>query len=344
MQSLWYIFLRLYVRWGLHFFFRKIIIHGRENIPTGPVIFAANHQNAFLDALMIVCFNSHRTHCLARADIFQKTFLRWLLSTFNMIPIYRIRDGWNLLNENQKTFDACYNLFTLNDAVVIFPEGNHGNMRRVRHLSKGFTRIAFDALQKNPDLTISIVPVGLNYSDHQAFRSSVSVYFGKPIAAIDYFKEPYPVEAGRLRDELSLRLRNLTTHIENTEQYSVILSKLKNVDSDFLNPTETNERIAIFERGESIPILPQTTAPSLLSRCLRFPVLLINLIPLALWWKIRLGIKDPVFVASLKFGFGIFVFPLYYFLVGALIYSLFGGLAAVVWLGISLNSMLFYKE
>ncbi|CAN5301444.1 hypothetical protein BH10BAC4_BH10BAC4_09280 [soil metagenome] len=345
MQSLWYIFLRLYVRWGLHFFFRKIILHGRENIPAGPVIFAANHQNAFLDALMIVCFNSHRTHFLARADIFQKTILRWLLSTLNMIPIYRIRDGWHSLNENQKTFDSCYRLFTHNDAVVIFPEGNHGNMRRLRHLSKGFTRIAFDSLQKNPDLNISIVPVGLNYSDHQAFRGSVSVYFGKPITAMDYFKEPYPVEAGHLRDELSLRLRNLTTHIENTEQYSVILSKLEKVDSDFLNPTQTNERVAILERGESISINPsQNRAPSLLSRCLHFPVLLINLIPLILWWKIRLGIKDPVFVASLKFGFGIVVFPLYYFLVGALIYWLFGGVATAAWLAISLTSMLFYKD
>ena len=203
MQRLWYYFLRTYVWIGLHFYFRKIIVRGREDIPTGPVLFAANHQNAFLDALLIVCFNSHVTYFLTRADIFKKPFVRWLLGTMNMVPIYRVRDGWDSLDENQKTFETCFQIFEKQGAIVIFPEGNHGAQRRVRPLSKGFTRVAFEAINKDPSLTISVVPVGLNFSHHQAFRSCVSIDFGKPLVAINYLKGTIPASAIDLRNDLA---------------------------------------------------------------------------------------------------------------------------------------------
>ncbi len=63
-----------------------------------------------------------------------------------------------------------------------------------------------------------------------------------------------------------------------------------------------------------------------------------------LWRKIRKGIKDPVFITSLKFGVGIFVFPFFYFALGALIYLLADSIAALLWLIISIPSMLFLRN
>ncbi|MEJ0054480.1 MAG: hypothetical protein WDN75_01835 [Bacteroidota bacterium] len=119
-------------------------------------------------------------------------------------------------------------------------------------LSKGFSRIAFEALKKNPGLKISLVPVGLNYSSHQAFRGSVSVYFGNAIPINDYFNEPLPVEAGRLRDDLSTSLKQLTTHVENIDTYGPIIQELRKTGDDFLNPANTNSKIVRIESGEEL--------------------------------------------------------------------------------------------
>ncbi len=297
-----------------------------------------------MDALLIVCFNSHFTHFLTRADIFKKPFTRWILTTLNMVPIYRIRDGWQSLSENLKTFEACYQIFTKNEAVVIFPEGNHGGQRRLRPLSKGFARIAFEALQKNPELKISIVPVGLNYSDHKAFRGSVSIYFGKPILANDYFKENLPSGAGQLRDDLSFQLKQLITHVENADEYNSIIQKLENSTPDFLDPVKTNLAISKIENGEELPtgspLIKKNYSPGLL----HYLALLINFIPLMLWKKINNEIKDPVFTTSLKFGVGIFVFPFFYLLISQIVYSIWGAVAAFGWVVISFPSMLFYRK
>ena len=340
-QWLWYHILQIYVRWGLQYYFKKIIIKGEENIPKGPVIYAANHQNALLDALMIVCFNSHFTHFLTRADLFKKPFVSWLLSTFNMLPIYRIRDGWQSLGENQKTFEECSEIFKQNDAIVIFPEGNHGHQRRIRSLSKGFTRLAIEAIQKYPDLKINIVPVGLNFTAHQAFRSSVSIYYDKPLLANDYFKEPLQSGANRLRNDLSNRLKKLTTHVENAERYEEIIAKLETSSPNYLDPIETNQRIAKIENGE--PLLVTTTRKKKwhwISLCVHYLALIINFIPLTIWEKIKKGVKDPVFVASLKFGFGISAFPLFYLLLCVPLYVLWGPISAVSGFLVCIPSMI----
>ena len=53
-MSWWYRGVRLIVRGTLKLYFRKIKVEGLKHIPTtGPVLFTVNHQNAFLDALLL---------------------------------------------------------------------------------------------------------------------------------------------------------------------------------------------------------------------------------------------------------------------------------------------------
>lgn len=339
LQRAWYSALRWYVRLGLRFYYKKIVIHGRENIPGGPVIFAANHQNAFMDALMIVCFNDHITHFLTRADIFKNPLARWVLNSLNMIPIYRMRDGLGSLSENQKTFDICSERLFVGDAVVIFPEGNHGSHRRVRSISKGFTRIAFDAIQKYPGLKVSVVPVGLNYSDPKAFRSSVSVYFGEPLAANDYCDGIDSSGANQLRFDVGAHLKVLTTHIDDMIRYDEILNELVNSGADFLNPSDTNKQIAAIIEAGKLPMNSKKASHTAWSIVQNAFSSLINFFPLILWGYLRRKIKDPVFTGSVKFGVGIFLFPAYYLLVTVIIYHVGGALASILWIVISLPSM-----
>ena len=324
--------MRVYVKVGLYFYFRKLVIEGRENIPDGPVIFASNHQNAFMDALLIICFTSKFTYSLTRADIFKETFARWLLTTLNMIPIFRIRDGWQSLAENQKTFEVCDGVFLRNEAVLIFPEGNHGSQRRLRPLSKGFTRIAFGSLRQHPELRISIVPVGINYSDHQGLRSEVGIRYGKAILANDYFHSTNSSDANQLRNDLADRLKGMITHIEDTSRYDEIIKELEKTQPDYLHPTQVNERVAAIVGGgrtvvgSASEVNTRATVRPIyyLNRFLNFP-------PLLVWRQVRNRIKDPVFIASLKFGIGIFLFPTYYLLVGILLFIWAGPWISGVW-------------
>jgi 1-acyl-sn-glycerol-3-phosphate acyltransferase len=286
LQQLWYIILRNYVWLGLHVYFRKIIVQGSRNIPEGPVIFAANHQNAFLDALMIVCFNRHTTHFLSRADIFKKPFTRWVLSTLNMFPIYRIRDGWKSLSENKSTFDYCHHLFLRNEAVVIFPEGNHGARRNLRPLSKGFTRMASESLQRSPEMKIHIVPVGLNYSDHNAFRSSVSVLFGAPMLANLYVNREGLLEAGKLKDDVEEEMKKLVTHIKN-DDYETTIRQLEQTIPDYLDPVDTNRRLSRIENGETIAAAAvRNSSNKEMLLPFQWTSRMINYFPLFFWRKI----------------------------------------------------------
>ena len=340
-QRIWYYTLRVYVWLGLHFYFRKIIIHGRENIPTGhPILFTPNHQNAFMDALLVVTSNGSFTHFLTRADIFKKGFVHWLLSTINLVPIYRIRDGWNALDRNQETFNQCTELFEKGESILIFPEGNHGKYRRLRPLSKGFTRVVFEALQKDPSLQLYIVPVGLNYTAHRSFFSSVSVYYGKPLLTNSYFDQPQPNGANQLRQDLAQSMQNLITHVDDEENYDSIMARLEQTHPDYLDPFAVNAQL------KALPALRTSVTQATADAKLRFlflplyyALLLINLIPLALWTRFERGIKDPVFVASLKFGFGIVAFPLTY-LIEVLLVSLAGhSLLTLAATGVCLVSM-----
>lgn len=254
----------------------------------------------------------------------------------NMVPIYRVRDGWDSLDENQKTFETCFQIFQKQGAIVIFPEGNHGAQRRVRPLSKGFTRVAFEAINKDPSLTISVVPVGLNFSHHQAFRSCVSIDFGKPLVANNYLKGTIPASAIDLRNDLATRLKQLTTHVEDATRYEETIHQLEKTNPDYLDPLDTNQRIERIESGEGLLHYSRKGKTNAALVWINGLWRLLHFLPLQFWQTIRKRIKDPVFVASLKFGTGIFLFPFFHGLAIMLLLIFFSPMAGGAWLTIAI--------
>lgn len=348
-QRIWYEFFKLYVTIGLRFYFRKFIVKGANNIPKkGAVIFTCNHQNAFLDALVLACTNNRYTHYWVRADVFKSKIARFFLGSFNLMPVYRIRDGWQALALNDKIFAYCVKLLQKEDAILLFPEGNHSFQRRVRPLSKGFTRLIFERLSQDPSQQIYVVPTGINYVEHMAFGTDMSIYYGEPILCNPYF-DPLniPQSATSLKDAVAEGMKPLITHIYNTEQYDKILAELENTNVNFLDPVETNERIRNLE-NHTLPIDRVSEARprkeiAWWKVSIAFVLFSINILPLSLWKGFQKIIKDPVMVASMKFIFGIFMFPLTYLLQYLLIDYLLGREAALVALGIFIVSMPLYK-
>ena len=180
--SLSYYMLKHLVDLGFHFYFRTTVT-GFKNLPKGKtLIFAPNHQNALMDALAILCLKAWQPVYLARADIFKKPTIRKILTYLKMLPIYRIRDGYDSLQQNDEIFNKTIDVLRNKNGLVILPEGNHGDKKRLRPLKKGVARIALQAYEADSSLDIVIVPVGLDYTNYIKVRSKLLIRFGEPFS------------------------------------------------------------------------------------------------------------------------------------------------------------------
>lgn len=228
-KSFFYSLLKIWVDfWHNKVFYRDIEIFNIQNIPQkGHIIFTPNHQNALMDALAVLCTVERRTVFLARSDIFKKPTVAAILYFLKILPIYRIRDGYELLKKNKEIFQKTTDVISDDQsALVILPEGNHAGVRRLRALKKGFARIAFQTEEANNfSLDIHIVPIGIDYEDYQAFRSKLVINFGKPIPVSNFYKsyqENPAIGINAIKNELASKIKPLIINIENEEYYDLI--------------------------------------------------------------------------------------------------------------------------
>lgn len=197
---------------GIRAFFRKIYLSNQANIPRGvPVILAANHPTAFLEPCILASHLDQPLYFLVRGDIFKHKVYARLLHMLHMLPVYRRKDrGFGYVRENYQTFEACYDALYQRKALMILAEGTTLHEKRLRPLQKGVARIAFGTLKKYPDLTdVYVVPVGVNYTQANRFRSDVMIDFGQPMRARDYAAAVEASEAGGMdafTTELAKRL------------------------------------------------------------------------------------------------------------------------------------------
>jgi len=180
---------------------KRLFIRGLDNVPKNePIILTCNHGNAFLDAVLVAITLKRPVHFLTRADVFKKPWQRYILGKIKMIPVYRIRDGLDSLEQNNETFARCSKILKDGGAILIFSEGNAHPEKRLRPLKKGSARIAFqsaEAMGWTSDL--KIIPVGINYIEHTRFRTEVMLGFGPSITVSDFRSEYESDQARGLR-------------------------------------------------------------------------------------------------------------------------------------------------
>lgn len=143
-----------------------------------------------MDGVLLSVLLRSRLSLLARGDVFKKLTANKALRSMRLLPIYRMEDGAG--NEqaakNQQTFNECYEIFRKNGMVLIFPEGYCVSERRLRPMKKGAAKMAFEAIEKYPEMDLQVIPVGMNYSNSGHFREEVCINFGHPIAVQSYME------------------------------------------------------------------------------------------------------------------------------------------------------------
>jgi len=226
-KSTGYNLLKIWVRfWHNYIFYKNYIVLGKENIPTDkPIIFTPNHQNALMDALALLFSLNKTLVFVARADMFKKPAIAKILYFLKILPIYRIRDGFDAVKKSKDIILKTIDIIKSGSAMVILPEGNHSGIRRLRPLKKGFARMAFETEEANNfNLDIHIVPVGIDYNNYQKYQSSLIVNFGKPIAVKDYielYKNNSAKAINQIKDKLAEHLKPLIVNIESDENYEL---------------------------------------------------------------------------------------------------------------------------
>ena len=216
------------VKTTLRLNFRKMVFIGRkENVSKNrPIIFAPNHRNALLDALLIVYAGHHTKQVvfLARADIFKQKIVAWLLRGMRIIPVFRIRDGKDNLHKNKDIFNNAARILKKNNNLALFPEGTHNPKQSLLPIQKAVPRIVLPTeASLNFELNSQIVPVSIYYRDIFGFLSDVYVTFGTPIEVSSY-KEVYyenpSLATNRLRMDLEKKLNSMVVNIWNDEFYN----------------------------------------------------------------------------------------------------------------------------
>lgn len=339
MKTLWYYFVKALVKSSLFFYSKRIKVTGKENIPKrGAVLFIVNHPNGLIDPLIVAVNNPRVQHFLVRAAVFKKPLVKKFLATLNLMPIYRIRDGVKQLGKNQEIFQQCFSILKKQKALMIFPEGSHNRKRTIRPLSKGFTRIVFGALEQDPDLQIQIVPVGITYQNSSTYPTHISLQYGKPILANDYyFPEDQVTETKKLKEVITKQLQQLSVHIPDDENYHDVLNKLNKANVDFTQVQVINNMIEIGN-------ITKRKKKAHLFGFLKPIIILNSLLPWLLWKYID-GKNDEIeFVDTFRFGINTITFGLFYLIQTYLVFVFFDWKTAAIYFVSSLVAVLLFSK
>lgn len=351
-----YYLLKWTVRFATWIYYQKITVVGRRHERSrNPCIIVSNHPSTLLDPLNVAVEVDAEIYFLANASLFRNPFFGWLLRKLYCIPIERYQDTGGKPLDNAASFEQAENHLIKGGCIYVAPEGSSYVERRLRKIKTGTARIALAAMQRsNWTANISVLPIGLNYSDPTRFRSHLLTIFGEYIP-LSKFKEDYeadPVNAvyclteaigegiGKLIIDCENGLQDETLHgletmlqndnalppLEAHARSRALLSKLREWSAaDNVGFTAfAHGVIAYFEKIKSLKIsdlqVSKQAAESnfivlALSSPLFVPGYLSHVLPCFFTQKITDALNgDYHWVPTYKFAAGVVMYPLFIWL------------------------------
>jgi glycerol-3-phosphate dehydrogenase (NAD(P)+) len=164
---------------------------GREHIPSGGVILAANHRS-FLDPFAIGCCNPRPIYFVAKEELFRNPLVGWFLNCMGAFPVRR---G----HSDEESVQTSLALLESGQAVVIFPEGTRIRSGSLAQPKRGVGRLALQS-------GAPVAPIAITGSEHArvGWRIKpvrVHVRVGPPLT-YPRVENPSPFLAGEVTERI----------------------------------------------------------------------------------------------------------------------------------------------
>lgn len=168
-------------------------VEGRENIPqTGPYILTMKHQS-WIDIPISCNFAKTQPTYLGKRELLVNIlgdfedenpflvsvgkivtpFTSWVLKSLGMIPIDR-----DCPTKTIESFKLLKEKILAGDCLAFYPEGKIVK-NEMGEFKPGFIRMIL-RLQKEGNITIPFIPIGISYQKDKMFRKKVVVKIGTP--------------------------------------------------------------------------------------------------------------------------------------------------------------------
>lgn len=275
-----YAVLRQIARIALRWYYRSIEVVGAEQMPaSGPVILAANHNNALVDALIVATSIDREVRLTAKATLLDHPVTRLVVLAAGIVPLRRRADergpvgGAADVARNDEAFRDVVETLGGGGVILIFPEGISHSGPHLAPLRTGCARMAVQSRLAGVS-GVQIVPVGLTFEHKESPRSRVVMQLGAAIdvdAVLATATENEKVET--LTKRLDLGLRQVTLNFPSHAEALRVLDLSRTLGRLFdrlrelsEGDTPLRESVSLARRLEEIRVAMPSLNPQTIVR------------------------------------------------------------------------------
>ena len=209
---------------ALRWYYSDVTVQGPERVPRdGPLLIVANHPNALIDPLLVGTAVPRRVLLTAKATLFERPALGWLLRAVGVVPLRRAKDEARetatlpiVPDRNAQAFAQVTVALRARQVVLLFPEGISHDDPMLAPLKSGAARMA---LQAHGDgvAGLRLLPIGLVFEEKERPASRVLVRIGE-VLDLDAWLATHAPEPHELTEALEARLRAVTLNFASPER------------------------------------------------------------------------------------------------------------------------------
>ena len=174
-------------------YYRAEII-GLENVPKdGALIFCGNHRS-YLDPPLMVATAKRDMKFLAKEELYENKFLKFLGWAFEAIPVKRDEKDVSAIKNSLKVLKN-------GECIALFPEGTRNGLEKGEKVKDG---VAFFAVRSGA----KVVPCGIQVGTKE--NKKVIIKYGKPLDYSKYKGTKDKEVLDNITNEIMQNIVNLT--------------------------------------------------------------------------------------------------------------------------------------
>lgn len=249
-----YLLLKISLNISFRLFYKRFIVLNKHKKRFGSTIYVSNHPNSFMDPIMIGTVNYPIVHFMTRSDVFV-WWLKPILWSAHMLPIYRQQDGTDTKGKNTDVFNKVNSSLRKGRNILIFGEGFTDDIpiRGLKPVKKGPIRMGFGALDAiNWSKKIYIAGIGVSYTDRNRTRSEF-VLDNAPKICLNDYKDAYLANPSKVINEVTKlvekEIQDCIIYVAKPARYS-LLEGIMQITRKGYNHANHDDSIPLIKRWE----------------------------------------------------------------------------------------------